>query len=393
MAFKPVRNFEKKADRKAIFTFLNTPLNTDSVVFADFPNTAIYSPVSYIPSVFSIFILKKLHFSIGSIFYGARFFSFLIWIVAIFYSIRIIPVHKKLFMCLALLPMSLSVNSSLSADTVTNMGAFILIAYTLRCAFSDKKYSIINFMVMSLLVLLLASAKLLYTPLVLLFLMIPKEKFTSKRAFYLQFGSLLSMGLLVVFLWASAIKHLHIPYSSYNPAYRDNGIDVYKGADAFRQMHFVESHWLYFIKVTLNSFLGRESFLRNCEAYIGILGWFDLALFPWMYILAYMLLFFTVITENGYGNRPFTIKHRIIMLISLLVVLFLINLSQYMSFATIEDKYVVMQGRYFIPVLPLLFILFTGKGLKKHWIINPVIIICIVSILSTTLSILHSRYY
>lgn len=392
MSFKPVRNGEH-TNRKAILTFLNTPLKTDTVVFTDFPNTAIYSPVSYLPQALSIFVLKKLHFSIGYIFYGARFFTFLTWIVAIFYSIRVLPAFKKLFMLLALLPMSLSVNSSLSADVVTNIGAFVMIAYILKCAFSEKKFTTADFTVITLLLILLASAKLLYIPLILLFFIIPKEKFATPRIFYTHFVSLLVLGIVVASLWAGLINHLHIPYSDYNPLYRDHDIDVYHGANIYQQAQFIEDNKLHFIKIMLNSIMLPDYFPRYTEGYIGILGWFDMGLFFWLYILAYMVIFFTAFTENGYTDKAFTMQNKIAICISFLSILFLIHLSQYLTFASVGEEAVVMQGRYFIPVFPLLFMLFNRKGFKRQYLITPVIIIFLLTILSITLVFLFFRYY
>jgi uncharacterized membrane protein len=390
--FKPVRNGQQ-TDKETIVAFLNTPLKTDSSVFTDFPNTAIYSPVSYLPQALSIFVLKKLHFSIGYIFYGARFFTFLTWIIAIFYTIRILPVFKKLFVLLALLPMSLCTNSSLSADVITNIAAFLTIGYVLKCAFSDKKFTTLNFIVIALLLVTLACTKLLYVPLILLFLVIPKKKFSSNKAFYINFSLLALIVLAVTLYLATVMGHLHIPYSNYNPMYRDKGIDIYQGADLHGQLQFIMHQKLYFIQVLFSSLFIPDHFIRNCQGYIGVLGWFDLALFPWMYISAYVIILFTAVAETGYTAKSFIPGNKIVILISFLIMLFLIQLSQYLSYATVGDNYVVLQGRYFIPILPLFFMLLNRKGLKKQRLITLIISIYLLLLLSYTIIILYSRYY
>jgi hypothetical protein len=55
----------------------SVPLNEDEKIFVDFPNTALYSPVSYIPQAISIFIFRQLNLPPLLIFYGARLFTLL----------------------------------------------------------------------------------------------------------------------------------------------------------------------------------------------------------------------------------------------------------------------------------------------------------------------------
>ena len=54
-------NMNAKIDYKRIFSQFTIPLNEDDKVFVDFPNTGLYSPVSYLPQAVSIFILKNLN--------------------------------------------------------------------------------------------------------------------------------------------------------------------------------------------------------------------------------------------------------------------------------------------------------------------------------------------
>ncbi len=393
--FLLVRRREQSASNEMIAEFLHKPLKADSAVFTDFPAHAIFTPFCYLPQVATIFIMAKLHFSVGYIFYGCRLITFLIWVVAIFYSIRIIPVFKKLFMLLAILPMSLSVNSSISADVITNICAFVLIAYSLRCVFSDTKFTIKNFFVIALLVFLLASTKLLYALLLVFFLIIPKDKFSSRKAFYIQFISLVVIALLVSTFWASIINHLYIPFSNYNPAYRSTGIDEYEGADVHLQAQFILNHKLHYIRELMNSFFLRGSFIRNCMGYVGILGWFDLGLSSWVYYLAWAVILFTAITEDTNGNI-FTNFHKAILFVAVIIMLILINLSQYLVHSVIGGDLEILQGRYFIPVLPLFFMILNRRKFSNpqmQRLINPVIIISMICILTSTLFTLYSRYY
>ncbi|MBK8501992.1 MAG: DUF2142 domain-containing protein [Saprospiraceae bacterium] len=111
---------------------LSIPLNEEKKVFIDFPNTALYSPISYLPQAGAIFVLKHLNLRPLILFYAARILTLLIWIICIGFATKTLPRFKWLFTFLALLPMSLFVNMSLSADVVTNIIAFVFLAYILK---------------------------------------------------------------------------------------------------------------------------------------------------------------------------------------------------------------------------------------------------------------------
>jgi len=130
-------NKNAKTSFKTISEQFEIPLNPEEKTFVDFPNTSMYSPISYLPQAVSIRFLRSFSLSPLSLFYGARIFTLIFWILSIFLVIRLLPFHKWLFVLISLLPMSLFINMSLSADVASNIISFILIAYLLRMAFSN----------------------------------------------------------------------------------------------------------------------------------------------------------------------------------------------------------------------------------------------------------------
>ena len=110
--------------------------------FKDFPNTAYYSPVSYAPQAFAMFMARQFNCSVSMVYYAGRIGGFIFWLVIMFLVIKIVPVYKWLFTVLILLPMNLYVTNSLSADTVTNCLGLLFIALVLKFTFSDNKIGI-----------------------------------------------------------------------------------------------------------------------------------------------------------------------------------------------------------------------------------------------------------
>ncbi len=383
-------NMNSKTNSKTIHEQFSVPFNEDDKVFVDFPNTALYSPVSYIPQSLSIFVLKKLNISSLMIFYGARIFTLLIWILCIWLAIKITPIYKWLFVLLALLPMSVFTNMSLSADVVTNIFAFLLIAYFLKVAFQDKKIDLKDFLIIILLTIMLASAKIVYTPIVFLFLLIPLKQFKNTKKFYFYFIVLLLTGFGTALFWSELINNLYIPYSNYNAAYRD-GIDLIKCGNIHEQLDYILAHGLYIFRVFINSMY--RSFDMYYRGYIGTFGWLDTKLPIWLINISYIVIIFTAIFEN---NKKLIFNHfqRIVILASLIATVAFVLLSQHLTWDCVGDKIIAtIQGRYFIPVFPLLFIMLNNSRYNRNSMVKVTVMVFSIVLLFFSIWTLYSRYY
>jgi len=385
-----IGNMHSKTNYKTITGQLKTPLESDKKIFVDFPNTGFYSPISYFPQSISIFVFRKLNFPPLYIFYGARIFSLFIWILSIFYAIRIIPFYKWFFTLIALLPMSLFINMSLSADIVTNLLSFILIAYILKLAYSKQTISTKNFAITSFLIILLASAKLFYTPIILLFLLIPKEKFFNKKTYYIQLIGILIISFGSVLFWSKIMNNIYLPYNLYNEQFRDS-VPIIKGADMHEQMQYILNHGLYLVYVFVNSIV--HSFDMYFQGYIGAFGWLDTVLPLWFIYLSYAILFFVALTD-GCKIISLKLNHKIIIFISFIVIISLVLLSQHLIWDCVGGDIIRnLQGRYFIPVFPLFFMLFYNSKFNYPKIVIPLVIVFSFISLSFTIKTLHKRYY
>jgi len=382
-------NTNAKTSFKAISNHFSVPLNEDNKIFIDFPNTALYSPVSYLPQAFSIFILRNLNCSPIFIFYGARLFTLLVWIICIWLAIKITPIYKWLFVLLALLPMSIFINMSLSADIATTILAFLLIAYFLKLTFEDKKIDLKKISVVTGLSVLLASAKLVYTPIILLFLLIPKRNFKNTREFYLYFIFTLVLGFGTALLWSKIINIQYIPYEDYNVAYRD-GVDLVKGSNIHKQLDHILNNGLYIFEVLVNSMY--QQFHTYYTGYIGIFGWLEIPLPTEIIHFSYLFIIFVVIFENN-ENLNFSVFQRFVIFGSLIATIALILLSQHLTWNIIGGDIIHIQGRYFIPVFPLLFILFNNSKYNKQFLTSVIVMLLSVALLCFSARKVYLHYY
>jgi uncharacterized membrane protein len=378
-----------KTNFKTIKEQFSVPLNEDENVFVDFPNTALYSPISYIPQSVSIFILKKLDLPPLIIFYGARLFTLLTWILGIWLAIRITPISKWLFTLLALLPMSIFTNMSLSADVVTNICAFLFIAYLLKVVFQEKDFDLKNYQWIVILAIMIASAKIVYTPLILLFALIPVKKFKSIKNFSLKFTALLIIGFGTALFWSISINSSYIPFDEYNSVYRD-GIDLVKCGSIQGQQDYILSHGWYIVNVLVNSMC--RPFDMYYQGYIGTFGWLDTKLPMWLIHLSYIAIILTAIFENN-KNACFNYFQRTVIIFSVFASIGLLLLSIHLTWDCIGANKVSVQGRYFIPVFPLLFILLNNSKNKGHFPTRTIVMLFSTLILLFSSWTLYSRYF
>src|SRR5690606_35408911 len=96
--------------------------------FVDFPNMALYTPVSYAPQALVASICLSAGLSPVLTLYMIRLAVLCLWALTLFFSIRDMPAFKWQLGLIALLPMTLFVNMSASADAITNILGFLWIS-------------------------------------------------------------------------------------------------------------------------------------------------------------------------------------------------------------------------------------------------------------------------
>jgi uncharacterized membrane protein len=381
---------DAKLQDVGINDLLKIPLNNVEKKFYDFNNTAMYSPVCYLPGAIAIFISKNLNTPPLYSFYVARLFNLLFWMLLVYSSIKIIPFHKWLFTFLGLLPMSLFVNMSLSADVVTNGICFLFIATVLKYAYGDFEVKAKHFVYLCLIIFFLMAVKSTYSPLALLLLLVPKNRFRGAYSYLNQCLFLVCVGPLTFMLWSSLLNPLYISYENYNLNYRE-AAELVNGADMHRQIQYIMHHGSYFFKVLTGSFA--SAFDMYFKGYIGVFGWLDTPLPLWLIYSSYGLILLLTI-GSGQKNIRVTWLAKSIIALTFAIILFLVFLSQHLIWDVVGGDFIMnIQGRYLIPFTPLLFLLFYRSQYEKLKVLAPISIIFSVICLFVSLHVIYNRYY
>ena len=379
-------------DYTTIKNTFQIPLNKQNQKFYDFPYIALYSPVAYLPQSLVIFLAQKLNSPPLLLMYTGRIAALFFWVLILFWSIKITPIGKWIFVVLALLPMSVFQNSSLSADMMTNSLSFLTLAFFLKIAFKNTPISIREIISLMVITLLLTLTKTVYFPLVFLYFIIPLRNVGSRVKYWNIFGGLLLINGVALITWGQIIKQNYIPYQYYNQVFRDL-ITLSKTANIELQTQYVLEHPFQFMGIAITSFWSNISYILN--SYIGVLGWMDTPLPNWIITLSCILILITIVNAKTDSFRITSYQRLIFLLIGISTIV-LILLSQYLSWIGVgSNKLHSIMGRYFIPAFPCIFISLFGilqnnflRGVKK--LILPVSLLVILLSCST---ILVKRYF
>jgi uncharacterized membrane protein len=356
--------------------------------FIDFNNSAVYSPICYLPPALAIALCNAVGLPMFVSLYCARLFSLLAWIIILYATIRILPCCKWLFTFLALLPMSLFINSSLSADVITNAVCFLFFGVFLFYHQSGKKIGNGDAVFLTVIVLLVVSVKSVYFPLILLLFFIPASAFTSKTRKFITLGVICLAALAGFIFWNKMSAELYLSYNDYNPLYRDK-VALVKDADMQQQMKYITSHGTYFLNVITASL--EYAFPMYFYGYIGTFGWLDLPLPKSIVWITYFLLLSVALLEER-PQRPISPRLRIVFILIFVLVFSLVLISQHLIWDPVGgDRIGNVQGRYLIPFAPLFFLapiaLIRGKTSALITIAWIPFIVC------WYLLLLYSRYF
>lgn len=338
-------------------------LNEQQQTRQDFANTAYYSPVSYLPQAFILFVLRQCQATPAVMYYCGRLFVFLVWLFGMYYVLRVLPAFKWLFTLLALLPMNMHIVNSFSADTVTNLLSFLFIALVLKHIFVTERVTQRHLLLLCALLVLIALAKVVYIGLAVLLLAIPGHKFKSMYHRVAYLALLLLISGLPAALWSNVVMKLYIAHKDYDPVYL-YGATLSPCGDYYAQKDYLLSHGMYFPEVIYNSLFINP--YRYLSSYIGAFGHLDIVLPPWMHLVSYGVILGVALNESA--TATFTTRQKLILLSAAGLAFVLVLLSQHLIWDCVGSGMVdLLQGRYLIPLFPLIFITLGNPFVKTKF--------------------------
>jgi uncharacterized membrane protein len=329
--------------------------------------TAPTDIVPFLPQSLGIVLARVLNLSPLWYLYLGRFMNLFISVLLLYAAIRITPVGKWLFFLLGLMPMTIYLFASVSYDASLIAFSFCLIALVLRMTLNEEcPIRNIHWILFYILVFLLSSSKPPYMILVFLFLMIPVKRVGTLRRYIALFAA--SLVLVVLISQSGFILELIGPHKAYGAVQDTVSIQrpVFDQTSALKetnpalQKQFVFDHPYTFIKILwyTNLVKMRDLYL---ETFIGRLGWLVVFLPVWLVVWYWLMLIIVSLSLSGKTSLPGW-RGRLIMLGLWIIGVAGIDYYMYIHWTPLKQDFVEgIQGRYFIPLVPLVFLFFVNR--------------------------------
>lgn len=315
--------------------------------FVSFPNTSMYSFITYFPQVLGVTIGRLLNLPILWVAFLGRLSNYLVWLLFMYFSIKIIPFKKLSLLIIMFLPMMLQESISLSADALTNGTTFLFISYILYFKYEEnaivkKKHMII----ISLVAVLMSICKIVYLPICLLIFLIPKRKFKNKKIKFVWIGLLALLVCIVSFFFFS----LTIGYV----------LRTELNINTVSQLHYIFSNPFRYLLVIFRTIY--KDFHLFVVSFVGeALCWYDVTISPVFTKLMWLIIIIVIILDNIHLK----VNCFFLYVFVTLSVIVLIFTSEYLSWTPVGSLFIEgVQGRYFIPLFIPCLMMFNLGDLK-----------------------------
>ena len=315
-------------------------------------NTALYSPVQYLPQVIGFSIAKIFDFGPYLIGMFGRVFNLAFYILLGYFCLKLMPKSKMFYMLILLSPNMLQCATTLSADAFTNVIFLLLISLIFKICYSKNKIDKKEKFLLLILCVVISLCKIVYLPIVFLILLINSNLFKNGNKEKIIFSSItILLSVLISFLWMSCT----------------NGIFEIAYDQTEFQKQFILNNLINYFAVFVRTFSGYIIKYIEC-LFVGTTMFHSQLKMPALISFFYVILIVLSLLKDK-EKRKLNISKRIFIGMVGIVIVGLISTAiyvqctaQYYSIgnATIEG----IQGRYFIPIIMLIPFVFQFKNIK-----------------------------
>ena len=364
--------------------------NADYSAFVDGLNiTSTFVQQKLAPAL-GVFLGKVIGLNAFWVYTLGMIFNLFYGVALIMLSVRITPIGKKIFMAVALLPMTLHLLGSHSYDVGTLGLAFLLTALLLRAMRREEKITIKELLGIGIVGCLLAPCKTVYSLIVFLAVLIPASRFSSK-------GRAIAVRAIIIVLPFAVIALLQLPgiltmlgitQSAAQVAEATSGegaMQPYVLGDLVADPGFAASLFLntFFVK-------GWEYLLT----FVGsALGWLQGNLIaPEYFTFMLLLLVGLSILRSPEDKGVLSPKARILLFVVFAVAVLAIMLALCLDHTPNTYDYIEgVQGRYFLQIAPLLLVALRGSAFCVNRRMTFALIISFVALNATYIGFIFTR--
>lgn len=344
-------------------------------------------PQFRLPAALGIMAGKAFGLSGYVTFLVGRLLNALYGVALIALAVRLAPVGKNALMAASLLPMCLHLLGSYSYDVGYIGLAFLTVALLLRLFYGSNQVSLKLMAGYVLCSTLLAPGKLVYMVIGLLCVLVPNDRFASKRT-ALCFKSVAVLLPVATALLPSLTR---ISVTLEGDATADPNALDHRGPEAgnFYTLGGIVSHPAESIRFLAHTFAVQGRFYFN-SLIGGSLGWFqqNIKAPHWLSALFVALLLFGTV-RAGDDDQVMSRSLRIGLVVVSAIGTFGVILSMWTGWTFTTDAVIHgVQGRYVLPFVPGMMLAIRPRRLGISWPMGSVIIMTCLSLECLYLSLI-----
>ena len=316
--------------------------------------------VAKIPSVLGIVIARIMNLGAYPLFYIGRLCSAFFFVACAVIAVSITPVGKAVFMGVSLLPMTLQLAGSYSYDCGIISFSLLLSAVLLHAILSEERMGAAEMASLVILAAIVTPFKVVYAPILLLLFLIPRRRFGSKKAAFLfRFAVVFAAICSLVLIRFASLASL-----------------VGTGADDLLDHRGAEVGTFYSLEDLLSDPMRTAAiFVRTLfdmgdfyvESMIGSLpGWLQENLrAPNLLIYAYLVCLLFSVQKTPADNMEIPKRLKLCIVVALFLTYLGVSLSMFIGWTFVTEVVIQgVQGRYFLPVLPLGLLVFRSEDIE-----------------------------
>lgn len=380
--FKTIESTSSSVPRD--HTIFETDWDTQKINFTEVISNSAFQQnpfYVYIAQAIGIELAKILNLNNISLLWFARICNLLLYAGLCGIAIKQTPMLKMPMAVIACFPLSIIQAASCSSDAFIFSFTLVVIAY-LAHMYKSKDSSLTkkNILIYTVMVIVLGFSKVTFGALILLVLIIPKEKFKNPNDYYLALVSIVIV-LLCILAWSKL--------------YAVDGITHSWRSGMFKRNHVNSTEQLSYMMSNPQAIVTFAQIGDQLPSQVNALTRFyseyqTSAFLNYIYfILAMLFALFYPIKENLSKNK------RLIIAFTVAIIILGTYIVQYLTWAPVGSISLLDAGvvpRYFLPVLVLIPLIFNVNN-KKFKNQELTIITCITIFLSSAIMFIATMLY
>lgn len=322
---------------EAIYSLVLSPDNDETVMSGWHVDLSTYNKMEYLPYYAVFLIGRALNLNFMLTVQLARIVGYIVFLVAMYVTIRWMPYGKEALAVFALNPMMMQTMMTIGYDLMTIGFSFIGVAFILKISregyILTKKDIIIAFIV----VVLLSSCKGgTYFAAIMVFWILQMICSSNGREIVRDNWKIIGFGAII-----GLAAFIYFNMKGISAAGNNQG-------NFYSVSYFIENLWLSLKTILIGVYIDLDKLIHGLFG--GKLGWNE-GVLPWAFVVMNILLFFIACIRDD-GKRSTKADRNIAGFVSVCLVL-----GIYFVFFLITEvgqkEIYGLQGRYFIPIVPL----------------------------------------